>query len=160
MQLATGGFMEPQEVVPCWFSELGVALTGCRWDIDGQQREATRPTSADSASMTYSATATGFLAWLADHGWGTEEICDYAARQRVAGEPWPAVASIPHEVARLADAKGSKARLGAAQRAAIVVEVLNALGNPQWPAVIARSATTTPTADDLRLLREVPPHHG
>jgi len=77
---------------------------------------------------------------------GATRLRAHAAETRAAGRPWP------HPVpAELRDG------LGAAQLYAAVEQARNLV---DAPATKVRGPAAAPGADDLRLLREVPPHHG
>lgn len=77
---------------------------------------------------------------------GAERLRAHAAEVRAAGEPWP------HPVPATL-----RQGLGAAQLHA-AVERVRQLVEP--PAVRPVRRPAAPDGDDLRLLREVPPHHG
>ncbi|GAB3742436.1 hypothetical protein [Microlunatus parietis] len=77
---------------------------------------------------------------------GTERVRAHAAAVRAAGEPWPH--PVPPEL---------RSGLGAAQLHAAIERARQQIDPP--PSRPVRRAAA-PDADDLRLLREVPPHHG
>lgn len=77
---------------------------------------------------------------------GTETLRAHAAATRAAGEPWP------HPVP-----ESLRAGLSAAQLHAAIERARQQVDPPPSRPV---RRTAAPDADDLRLLREVPPHHG
>ncbi len=115
-----------------WHAALGSALTGEELDLP----ESGRP---DVAALI------GDLAGL---GWPARRIADHA-REVVAAElPWP------HPVGAAV-----RAGCGPAQFAAALTAARAQLGLVTLE-TRAPSGRRTLTADEQRLLREVPPHHG
>lgn len=121
------------EAVPGWYAPFARALTGD-----------TFTPATDPEATTVDAAA--FVTWLAQQGWEDKKISAYAHDVRAGGDLWPAPFDVP-------------TGLGPAQQSAVLRQVLDLLGNPQWHTESPR-APRPPTRDDLRLLREVPPHHG
>lgn len=87
------------------------------------------------------------LAGLASAGWDRDALHRHADRVRSAGGVWP------HPVAEELRLRVGSARLLAAVQAAQTA--LGLLGTPARPA-----AARPLTADERRLLADVPPHHG
>jgi hypothetical protein len=77
---------------------------------------------------------------------GTAPLRAHASAVRSAGEPWPH--PVPAEL---------RAGLSAAQLHAAIEQARRRIDPPPNRPV---RRTAAPDADDLRLLREVPPHHG
>lgn len=77
---------------------------------------------------------------------GPESLRAHATAVRAAGEPWPH--PVPAEL---------RTGLGAAQLYAAIEHARRQVDLPPKRPVLR---TAAPDADDLRLLREVPPHHG
>lgn len=119
-------------MTPRWQAALGQALVGEVFDF----AETGRP---DPATL---------IALLAGRGWDAAAIGEHAAEQMEAELPWP------HPVEPTL-----KQGLGAAQFQASLLAVRGLLGLVVLD-VRAPSNRTTLNADELRLLREVPPHHG
>lgn len=84
---------------------------------------------------------------LAELGWSVDEIRAHAAACHLAQEPWP------HQVP-IAWLKEH----GAARWSASLDELVRQLRLDVAPTV--RTATRPLTADERRLLADVPPHHG
>ncbi len=87
------------------------------------------------------------LAGLAEAGWTRERILLHARAARTAGAVWPH--PVPDDVRRT---------VGSARLFAVLQQVQSALGVFGQPA--APVPPRTLTADERRLLNEVPPHHG
>ncbi|WP_152361338.1 hypothetical protein [Microlunatus speluncae] len=104
-------------------------------------------TGADPALTATSFDGEAFdpAALIAELG-GVATLRSAAAEARAAGLSWPY--PVPERL---------RQGLGAAQVHAAVRRVSSLIDEPPRP-VIRRPAT--PDADDLRLLRDVPPHHG
>lgn len=85
---------------------------------------------------------------LADAGWPAERIGDHARTELAAERVWP------HPVPA-----GLRAGCGAAQLAAALGRARELLGLSTLE-TRGPSARTKLNADELRLMREVPPHHG
>lgn len=83
---------------------------------------------------------------LAALGWTTARIAQHVRQCREENVPWP------HAVP--AEARGG---IGAAQVLAAVASVASEFSSPE---VGMRSVGQVLTADERRLLAEVPPHHG
>ncbi|MDR0837779.1 MAG: hypothetical protein LBM94_06230 [Propionibacteriaceae bacterium] len=90
--------------------------------------------------------AAEFVAWLADVGWDMSRLRAQRAQTTSAGKAWP------YPVAA-----AERSQVGAAQWFAILRGVVAASGVNELSGPINSSAP--PTAADLRLLAEVPPHH-
>ena len=87
------------------------------------------------------------LTALADAGWSTPRIVAHAEQVRAAGGVWPH--PVPDEL---------RAQVGSARLFALLQRLqveLGLFGRPAAPA-----APRPLTADERRLLNEVPPHHG
>ncbi len=87
------------------------------------------------------------LAGLAASGWSPERILAHAQTARASGEVWPH--PVPEELRRL---------VGSARLFAVLQQVQRDLGVFGRSAAPARARALT--ADERRLLSEVPPHHG
>ncbi|MDR1430612.1 MAG: hypothetical protein LBI99_00640 [Propionibacteriaceae bacterium] len=115
-----------------WHSALAQALTGEVFDLP------------DHGSPDFAALA----AELAEHGWRANRIKEHAHARAAAGQGWPHAID-PAVVTAL----------GAARFQATLARLREQLGvwvlDEQAP-----SHRTQLNADELRLLAEVPPHHG
>lgn len=120
------------EAVPRWHTAIGYALVG-------QELSLAEPTQPDPARL---------VAELADAGWGAERIHAHAKAAAEAEQPWPH--PVPAGLRQGCGAAQLSAALGRT-RALLDVVALDKRGP---------SARTTLDADEQRLLREVPPHHG
>ncbi len=109
---------------------VGYAITG------------TEPTPAASSSRDEAFDPVALIAELG----GVDALRAVAAEAKEAGRNWPH--PIPERL---------RQGLGAAQLHAAVVQVRSLIDESRSP-VIRRSTAADP--DDLRLLRDVPPHHG
>ncbi|MDR0847895.1 MAG: hypothetical protein LBN10_02435 [Propionibacteriaceae bacterium] len=107
----------------------------------------------ENASLQLSDTPTDWtdvdeiLNALAEAGWPPERIRDHAAQTRDADEIWPHPLDLD-----------TIRTIGPAQWHALLGAALSTLGldvSPQRP-----TNRTTLTADERRLLQDVPPHHG
>lgn len=98
------------------------------------------------------------LAALAAAGWTAERLADLRDRRRADGQPWPLPLplELPAQRAMAADAPGP----APAQLHALVTEVRRAVHLSGVVSAGPRRATGALTADEVRLLRDVPPHHG
>lgn len=114
-----------------WHAALGLALTGVDLPLS-------EPGIPDPAALVTD---------LASHGWPRDRIADHARAEAAAERPWP------HPVPA-----GLRAGCGAAQLAAALTRVRELL---ELSTLETRppSAPRPFTADEVRLLREVPPHH-
>jgi hypothetical protein len=106
--------------------------------------EPASPTPEPAATPPGTGSSFDVEALIAELG-GVAALREVAAQARAAGRGWPY--PIPE---RLRDG------LGAAQLYAAVERVRAVIDEPR-PTV---RRATTPNADDHRLLRDVPPHHG
>ncbi len=116
---------------PAWHRALGLALTGADLDLGVQD-------APDAARL---------VAQLAERGWNAERIGELARGRAVSGKPWPF---------QIPDA--ARSGLGAAQLHAALLAARTALGldvlDPRPPA-----RPRGLTADERRLLADVPPHY-
>lgn len=115
-----------------WHAALGFALTGEELDLPG--------TEAPDVVV--------LLAGLAAAGWTGQRIAEHARSRAGAELPWP------HPVSMELRAGCGPAQLAAALAAARADLGLTALTTR------SPSAPRRLDADEQRLLREVPPHHG
>ena len=117
---------------PAWHSALGFALTGVEIDLPSTDRP-------DVGVL---------VAALAEHGWTAERVAEHARTTVAAEQPWP------HPVP-----SGLRAGCGAAQFHAVLNRARLAL---DLVVLETRPPSTRRrlNADEVRLLREVPPHHG
>ncbi len=109
------------------------------WALVGQQVELAEPGSPDPEQLVRD---------LAARGWPAERIREHAVEVVHAEQPWPH--QIPPEL---------RAGTGAAQLFAALGRTRALLGLVALE-TRAPSARTRLDADELRLMREVPPHHG
>nr|NLI50253.1 hypothetical protein [Propionibacterium sp.] len=114
-----------------WHRALAFALTGVELPLGLQDRPDTE----------------ALLRELRSSGWSPESLADHARRRLAASETWPH--PIPDALRRGLGAAQLLAALGEV-RAALNVSVLEERGPSR------RSALT---ADERRLLADVPPHH-
>ncbi|MCB0911457.1 MAG: hypothetical protein KDB60_07570 [Propionibacteriaceae bacterium] len=114
-----------------WQAALGQALTGVELPLP-------EPGAPDPAAL---------VADLAAHGWPGDRIAGHARAEAAAERPWPH--PVPAEL---------RAGCGAAQFAAALTRVREALGLSTLE-TLPPSPPRRLTADEVRLLREVPPHH-
>ncbi|MGV8910116.1 MAG: hypothetical protein ACOH1Y_14135 [Propionicimonas sp.] len=119
-------------MTPRWQAALAYALVGCELDLD----ESGHP---DPEAL---------VAALAGAGWPAGQIDEHARGLVAAEESWP------HQVP-----VGLRAGCGAAQMAAALRAARTLLGLAHLE-VRAPSGRRKLNADELRLMREVPPHHG
>lgn len=117
---------------PRWHAAISFALIGVELEVD-------EPGQPDPDAL---ATA------LAARGWTGDRIAGHARVRLEAGMPWPH--PVPVALREGCGAAQLRAALGAA-RAALGIATL-VTRNP--------SVRTRLTPDEVRLLREVPPHHG
>jgi hypothetical protein len=117
---------------PRWQAAVGYALIGVELAVD-------EPGQPDPERV---------VAALAAAGWSAERIGDHARTELAAEQVWP------HPVPA-----GLREGCGAAQLAAALGRTRAVLGLTTLE-TRPPSTRTTFTADELRLLREVPPHHG
>lgn len=117
---------------PRWQAAVAFALTGEVLDLP----ESGEPQPAELVSA------------LAERGWNQATVIAEARRCAASGEPWPHPVD-PH----------LRAGLGLAQLQAALTATRHLLG-VQTLVTRPPSARTDLTADEERLLRDVPPHHG
>jgi hypothetical protein len=150
-------------IPPTWAGRLALALTGIDLELPAADDSAgpladdsagaladdsADPlTEADSRGPLPDTDSRGLLAALAERGWPPASICAHAEATWAAGQPWPH----PPDAATLSG-------LDAARWQAALTDLRHRLGLD----VIARppSRRTSLTADERRLMAEVPPHHG
>lgn len=116
-----------------WFVAVGLALTG-----------ASLPAPVDAAPVQPAAIA----GWLAGLGWTPDRLAEHRHACRDDNRPWP------HPVPVTLLGAGTAARLHA-----LVAEVRGLTGTSGLVAT-QRPGQRVLTADDRRLLADVPPHHG
>jgi hypothetical protein len=119
---------------PRWNAALTYAITGQRWED---------LTESDGPDLDLLVVQIGRR-----YPGGIDTLRDAAAARRRAGEPWPY--EVPAELAE---------GLGAAQWLAALAGLRKRLELGPQPARPVLS-DRQPDADELRLLRDVPPHHG
>lgn len=117
---------------PRWHAAIGFALVGVELRVD----ERGQPDPAALAEA------------LVAGGWTGDRIAAHARTRLQAGMPWPH--PIPAALQVGCGAAQLRAALGAT-RAALGIATL---------VTMSPSVRTRLTADEERLLREVPPHHG
>ncbi len=117
---------------PRWQAAQAYALVGERLDL-------TEPGHPDASRL---------ILELAEAGWTRDAISDHARTEADAGRPWP------HSVPAALRAGCGAAQLAAALARARELLVLVTL-ETRPP-----SARVTLDADERRLVRDVPPHHG
>lgn len=115
-----------------WFAAVGFALTGERLAVPEQS----------------AVTAARVVGWLGEQGWPASRVQDHRRRMIEREELWPH--PLPEDLIP---------RGGMAQFHALLAEVRNAL-DVSGAVPRLRASDTRLTADDRRLLAEVPPHHG
>lgn len=119
---------------PAWDAALCFAIMGARFDDLGVQ---TAP-NPDRVRKVLVDRIPG----------GEQAIRDHVARRRDAGQPWPY--PLPEELG---------AGIGYAQWSAAVGTLRRRLGLDRRAHRVVRSDVSV-DSDDLRLMRERPPHHG
>ncbi len=87
------------------------------------------------------------LAALAERAWGRDRLVAHAEETLAAGGVWPHI--VPDAL---------RARVGSARLFAVLQRVQVELG--LFGRTAAPAPRRPPTADERRLLSEVPPHHG
>ena len=117
---------------PGWQAAIGYALVGEEFHLD-------EPGRPDPEALAAS---------LATLGWTGERVRDLALTRAASGLPWPH--PVPPQLRQGCGAAQLSAAL-AATRAALGITTLDT--RPP-------SGRTALTPDEVRLLREVPPHHG
>lgn len=116
-----------------WHTALAFALTGQRWEgLDGPAVP-----DPDRLARQVSDRFDG----------GTDGLRAMITARRGSGKPWPF--TVPDDL---------RAGLGAAQWLAALAAVRDRLGLDRRPSRVPTDQL--PDADERRLLREVPPHHG
>jgi len=119
-------------VSPAWHIALGFALTG-------EELELASPELPDIDAL---------LAALAEQGWTAERLAGHARETVDAERPWPH--AVPN---RLRSGCGPAQFHAALNRARAALDLVVLETRPP-------SARRRLNADEERLMREVPPHHG